>query len=212
VRAIAIALVLVACLASSAPAQQSAAPPASPVTAMKTFCSSADVQALIAKAKSERKDGQPIVVERVVQLAPYNANLEYRASVGPAAVHEKEAELMYVVDGSGTIVTGGTLVNPTHTNGSNLTGTAIDGGTQQKKRQRRFHFHSRKYPALDQRHRRNDRAGIVARPPAGSRLLTTESGSAANGTESSKSSFLSRSRCSPRTRRRDLTSGRYGLE
>jgi mannose-6-phosphate isomerase-like protein (cupin superfamily) len=132
VRPISIALILVLCTAAVAAAQQPAAPVTTPVTAMKTFCSSADVQALISKAKSERKDGQPIVVERVVQLAPYMANLEYRASVGLAAVHEKEAELMYVVDGSGTIVTGGTLVNQTRTNPANLTGTAIDGGTQQK--------------------------------------------------------------------------------
>jgi mannose-6-phosphate isomerase-like protein (cupin superfamily) len=133
-RAISIAF-LVVCMAAVASAQQPAAPAAPgaiPVTAMKTFCSSADVQALISKAKSERKDGQPIVVDRVLQLAPYNANLEYRASVGLAAVHEKEAELMYVVDGSGTIVTGGTLLNPTRTNPANFTGTAIDGGTQQK--------------------------------------------------------------------------------
>ncbi len=130
-RAISIIL-LAACTAGAAGAQQPAAPAAIPVTAMKTFCSSAEVQALISKAKSERKDGQPIVVERVVQLTPYMANLEYRASVGLAAVHEKEAELMYVVDGSGTIVTGGTLVSQTRTNPTNLTGTAIDGGTQQK--------------------------------------------------------------------------------
>jgi mannose-6-phosphate isomerase-like protein (cupin superfamily) len=131
-RPISIAFILVVCTAAVATAQQPAAPVTTPVTAMKTFCSSADVQSLIAKAKSERKDGQPIVVERVLQLAPYMANLEYRASVGLAAVHEKEAELMYVVDGSGTIVTGGTLVNQTRTNPANLTGTAIDGGTQQK--------------------------------------------------------------------------------
>jgi mannose-6-phosphate isomerase-like protein (cupin superfamily) len=131
VRAIAISF-LVVYAAAVAAAQQPAAPATVPVAAIKTFCSSADVQALISKAKSERKDGQPIVVERVVQLAPYMANLEYRASVGPAAVHEKEAELMYVVDGSGTIVTGGTLVNQTRTNPANLTGTAIDGGTEQK--------------------------------------------------------------------------------
>jgi mannose-6-phosphate isomerase-like protein (cupin superfamily) len=132
VRTISIALILVLCTAAVAAAQQPAATATAPVTAMKTFCSSADVQALIAKAKSERKDGQPIVVERVVQLAPYMANLEYRASVGLAAVHEKEAELMYVVEGSGTIVTGGTLVNQTRTNPANLTGASIDGGTPQK--------------------------------------------------------------------------------
>jgi len=130
-RAISVFL-FVFCLATVASAQQTAVPAASSATAMKTFCASADVQALIAKAKSERKEGQPIVVERVVQLAPYMANLEYRASVGAAAVHEKEAELMYVVDGSGTITTGGTLVNQTRMNPANLTGTAIDGGTQQK--------------------------------------------------------------------------------
>jgi mannose-6-phosphate isomerase-like protein (cupin superfamily) len=132
VRAISFAFVFVALGAAAAAGQQPAAPAATPVTAMKTFCSSADVQALIAKAKSERKEGQPIVVERVVQLVPYMANLEYRASVGPAAVHEKEAELMYVVDGSGTITTGGTLVNQTRTNPANLTGTGIDGGAPQK--------------------------------------------------------------------------------
>jgi len=134
VRAISLAI-LVVCAAAAAAAQQPAAPattPAAPAAAMKTFCSSADLQALIAKAKSERKDGQPIVVERVVQLAPYAANLEYRASVGLAAVHEKEAELMYVVDGSGTIITGGTLVNQSRTNPANLTGTSIDGGAPQK--------------------------------------------------------------------------------
>lgn len=96
--------------------------------AIKTFSSSADVQALIAKAKKDRKENQPLVAERILQLAPYNANLEYRASVGPASVHEKEAEMFYVIDGSATLVTGGKLVNEKRTNAANLTGTAIEGG------------------------------------------------------------------------------------
>jgi mannose-6-phosphate isomerase-like protein (cupin superfamily) len=94
----------------------------------KTYSSAADVAALLAKAKAERKD-QPLISERILQLAPYNANLEYRASVGPAAVHETEAELFYVIDGSATMITGGKLVNERRTNASNLTGTAIEGGT-----------------------------------------------------------------------------------
>ena len=94
---------------------------------IKTFSSSADVMALIAKAKAERKN-EPNISQRLLQLAPYNANLEYRASVGPAAVHEREAEVFYVIDGSGTMVTGGKLVNETRTNAQNLSGTAIDGG------------------------------------------------------------------------------------
>ena len=96
--------------------------------AVKTFASSADVAALAAKAKSERKENQPLVTERILQLAPYNANLEYRAAVGPAAIHEKEAEMFYVIDGSATMVTGGKLVNESRTNPENLTGTAIEGG------------------------------------------------------------------------------------
>jgi mannose-6-phosphate isomerase-like protein (cupin superfamily) len=97
--------------------------------AMKTFASSADVAAMAAKAKSERKENQPIVTQRILQLAPYSANLEYRASVGPAAVHEKEAEMFYVIDGSATLVTGGKLVKESRTNPENLTGTGIEGGT-----------------------------------------------------------------------------------
>ncbi len=119
-RVLGICIVLVTVTAALA---QEAAPP------IKTFSSSADVAALIAKAKSERKEGQPLVLERILQLAPYNANLEYRASVGPAAVHEREAEMFYVIDGSGTMVTGGKLANEKRTNPANLTGTGIENGT-----------------------------------------------------------------------------------
>ena len=112
-------------LQSAAVAQQPSAQPTNQT--MKTFVSSADVSALIAKAKAERKN-EPNISQRLLQLAPYNANLEYRASVGPAAVHEREAEMFYVIDGSATMVTGGKLVNETRTNPQNLSGTAIDGG------------------------------------------------------------------------------------
>jgi mannose-6-phosphate isomerase-like protein (cupin superfamily) len=98
---------------------------------MKTFTSSSEITALIAKAKSQRKGDQPLVTQPILRLAPYNANLEYRAAVGPAAVHEKEAELFYVIDGSATLVTGGKLVKESRTNAENLTGTAIEGGASQ---------------------------------------------------------------------------------
>ena len=60
----------------------------SPAQAMKTFTSSAEITALIAKAKAERKNNAPIVNETILALAPIAANLEYRASIGPSAVHE----------------------------------------------------------------------------------------------------------------------------
>ena len=97
----------------------------------KTYSTAADVAALLAKAKADHKDGQPTVVERILTLAPYGVNLEYRTAVGPAAVHEKEAEMFYVLDGSATLVTGGKLANEKRTNAENLTGTGIEGGKSQ---------------------------------------------------------------------------------
>src|SRR5262245_4511038 len=118
-------------LSSAALAQQPAAqnPPAP-----KLFAGAPDVTAMIAKAKAERKPDQPNFVQPIVQLAPYNANLEYRAAGvnAPASVHEREAEMFYVVEGSGTLVTGGKLREEKRTNPENLTGTGIEGGTPRK--------------------------------------------------------------------------------
>jgi mannose-6-phosphate isomerase-like protein (cupin superfamily) len=113
-------------------AQQSASPGAPP--SPKLFAGSADVVAMMAKAKAERKQDQANFVQPIVQLAPYNANLEYRAAGvnAPASVHEREAEMFYVVDGSGTLVTGGKLREEKRTNAENLTGTGIDGGMPRK--------------------------------------------------------------------------------
>ena len=118
-------------MASVAAASTSPQPPAPQADAamMKTFASAADVQALLAKAKSERKEGQVMAAEHILSLAPYVTNLEYRPVEGAVAVHEKEAELVYVIDGGGTLTTGGTVVGEKRTNDANLSGTAIDGGT-----------------------------------------------------------------------------------
>ena len=108
--------------AAAAMAQQPARP-------TKTYTSADEIKSLMAKAKSERKGDAPLVTEQILTLAPYNANLEYRGAVGPAAVHEKEAEMFYVIDGSATLVTGGKLTEEKRTNAENLTGTGIEGGT-----------------------------------------------------------------------------------
>jgi mannose-6-phosphate isomerase-like protein (cupin superfamily) len=115
------------CVSSLALAQQPAAQ--NPAQAMKTMASAADVAALAAKAKSERKEGQALVAQPILQLAPYNVSLEYRVAVANAAVHEREAELFYVLDGSATIVTGGKLAEEKRTNAENLSGAGITGGT-----------------------------------------------------------------------------------
>ena len=116
--------------ASSSSLPQAAAAQAS-ASEMKTFTSAVDVQGLLAKAKAERKEGQVMVPEHILSLAPYTANLEYRPITGAVAVHETEAELVYVIDGGGTLTTGGTVVGEKRTNTTNLSGTSIDGGKVQ---------------------------------------------------------------------------------
>ena len=94
----------------------------------KTFAASAEIQALIANARQKHPAGAPTMTQRVIGLAPYAANLEHRTAVGTANVHEKEAELFIVVEGSGTLVTGGKLTKETRSNPTNLAGEGIDGG------------------------------------------------------------------------------------
>ena len=100
----------------------------------KTFTSAADVDAMIAKAKKERKPDQANFIQPLLMLAPYAVNLEYRVEGidTPATVHEKEAELIYVVDGAATLTTGGKLAGEKRTNPTNLSGTAVEGGTPQR--------------------------------------------------------------------------------
>ena len=109
-------------LMSSVAFGQQAAPAAG-----RTMVSAADVAALIAKAKVDRKPDQALLAQSMIRLDQYNVSLEYRAAVANAAVHETEAELFYVIDGSATLVTGGKLKNETR-NGVNLTGSGIEGG------------------------------------------------------------------------------------
>src|SRR4029077_16793871 len=71
---------------------------------MKTFTTAGDGQGRLAKAKAERKEGQVMAAEHILSLAPYVTNLEYRPVEGAVAVHEKEAELVYVIDGGGTLI------------------------------------------------------------------------------------------------------------
>jgi mannose-6-phosphate isomerase-like protein (cupin superfamily) len=46
-------------------------------------------------------------------------------------LHEKDAELMYVLEGVGNIITGGKLVNERRNNALNLSGSSIEGGHSQ---------------------------------------------------------------------------------
>jgi mannose-6-phosphate isomerase-like protein (cupin superfamily) len=113
-----LAFALLTATASSAFAQ-------SPMT---QFMSDKDIMGLIEKAKADRKGEAPMVAEPIVLLAPYKAQLEYRILKAPAAVHEKDAELFVVLQGTGDIITGGKLVDEKRVNAANLSGPDIADG------------------------------------------------------------------------------------
>jgi mannose-6-phosphate isomerase-like protein (cupin superfamily) len=104
---------------------------AQPAAPTKTFMSDKEIMSLIDKAKADRKGDAPLVAEPILTMAPYRAQLEYRPGTSPAAVHEKDAELMVVLQGTGNIVTGGKLVDEKRNNANNLGGSSITGGNSQ---------------------------------------------------------------------------------
>jgi mannose-6-phosphate isomerase-like protein (cupin superfamily) len=122
-RALILASTLIATFAVSSAWAQSPAPPL-----ISQFMSHKDIMALIDKAKADRKPNAPVTAEPILLLAPYRAQLEYRPGNAPAAVHTKDAELMVVLEGTGTIITEGKLVDEKSVNAYNLSGPSISGG------------------------------------------------------------------------------------
>ena len=100
-----------------------------PAVPTKLFASAAEVQSLLAKVRAEHKPGS--TDEIIVSAGPYPVELEYRTSATPPGLHKDKAELVLVVAGSCTLVTGGSLVNAKD-KGASMSGTAIKGGHAQK--------------------------------------------------------------------------------
>lgn len=118
----------VASILSTIVQAQTAAQPAPTDRTKATQLTAAELSAAIAKLPTDR----PASSVRVFTLAPYNVNVERRLPQAQgASLHEAQAEMFYVIDGTGTLLTGGKLVGETR-NGTNLSGKAIEGGTTQK--------------------------------------------------------------------------------
>ena len=90
---------------------------AAPAFAQDTSFASADqVQALIAKAAA--MPPQAVISLPVVSTGPQKVGLDYRTGPGVAAAHKGQDELIWVVQGSGTILLGGTITDPTKLDGA----------------------------------------------------------------------------------------------
>ena len=91
-----------------------------------THFSAADLQSALAKLPADRPAGSV----RVFSLDPYNVAVEQRQPRAQgASLHEAQAELFFVIDGSATMITGGTIADGKR-NGTNIQGTTIEGGTR----------------------------------------------------------------------------------
>jgi mannose-6-phosphate isomerase-like protein (cupin superfamily) len=90
-------------------------------TTNATVMTAAEISAGLAKLGNDR----PNSTVRVFSIAPYTINIEHRTNQPQnGSIHEDEAELFYVVEGSGTMTTGGKLVGDTM--------KTVEGGTPHK--------------------------------------------------------------------------------
>ena len=88
------------------------------------YASPADVAAAAARSKA----AATLSAQVVVALPPLRVAVEYRGKPTPASIHEKNNELINIVDGSGTLIMGGTLTDEKRRDATNMTGTGITGG------------------------------------------------------------------------------------
>ena len=66
----------------------------------------------------------------IVQNADYMVAGAHRDKQGQVEVHEKTTDILFVVDGEATYVTGGTMINGKQTRPGEWLGDGIEGGTE----------------------------------------------------------------------------------
>ena len=81
-----------------------------------TYVSNEKVQAAIAK-------GGPLT-----DGSNYKVSISRRVKGGQAEVHDDETDIFYIMEGSATLVTGGTLVDSKTSSPGQIRGSGIDGG------------------------------------------------------------------------------------
>jgi quercetin dioxygenase-like cupin family protein len=122
-------ILLPALLLMSLPAWAQPAPPP-----MKLFTAGADIPALIAKAKAAQKSPNVNSTQPLASFGGTTVLLEYRTGLTPPTVHPGQAELVYVIQGNATLVTGGKLIgaNASNPGATTVSGTGIEGAVPQK--------------------------------------------------------------------------------
>ena len=101
------ALFLSTLAAGDVAAQAAPAPPAPAPGSAGIFRSNADLQAALTASIGR---GNPMSSSSITVTDQYRGNLIHRSQANGAIVHQGNTELHYILEGSGTVVTGGTVV------------------------------------------------------------------------------------------------------
>jgi mannose-6-phosphate isomerase-like protein (cupin superfamily) len=94
-----------------------------------SFAGAADVAAQVAAMTKAMKPGQGFAWQPLVRDGATIAGLEIWKKPGRPAVHPDQAEYAIVIAGAGTLVSGGTLAEPTVVKPDLTEGARIVGGT-----------------------------------------------------------------------------------
>lgn len=94
----------------------------------RDLATSADVRAQVRAMLAEMKPDQGFMWRPLVRDGGRVAAIEIWKRPGRPALHPAEAEYAIVIEGRGTLVSGGTLVDAATTNPGLVEGSRIDGG------------------------------------------------------------------------------------
>ena len=83
---------------------------------------------LASRTKALDAQGKPFASEDLKRYGNHYTMLAYRTETGSAEVHEHEADLFVIESGSGSLVEGGTVVDPSTTKPGEIRGKSIRGG------------------------------------------------------------------------------------
>jgi len=75
-------------------------------------------------------DAQHVATERVGDFGKYYFLAVMRNGSGQAELHENDADIMFIQSGEGTLITGGTVIDPKTTAPHEIRGSGIRGGKE----------------------------------------------------------------------------------
>ncbi len=82
--------------------------------------------------KEEADKGPGLATKNLEKYPDHYTMLAFREKDGQAELHKTTADVMFVLEGNATLVTGGSIVNPKDTAPGEVRGDSVQGGTSVK--------------------------------------------------------------------------------